>query len=221
MINFISTPSEAQRIGENNLTFKAIQKAIASGLRVAMPGIIETFDSAKQTATVDLAVYDRIKAGLPNTIANYNPVTGDAKIPTLLDVPIVLPRGGGSALTFPIKAGDECLVVFADLCINTWFDNGGTNNAQQRLRRHDLSDGFAILGPWSQPRVLSDFSTTSTQLRTEDGTVFVGIDGTGVSLQGLLHLSNSGMVPSVSSPNTSLPIKINGVLYYLKLSTTP
>lgn len=220
MISFIGTPTEAQRLADDNLTFRAIAKAVSSGLRVAMPGIINTFDPNKQTATVDLAVYDRINTGLPNTIPNYNPATGDIKIPTLLDVPIVLPRGGGNSITFPVVAGDECLVIFADFCINTWYDNGNINNVQQRLRRHDLSDGFAILGPWSQPRVLENYSTTQAQFRTDDGSVFVGIDETGVTLEGLLKLSGTP-VPSISSPTESLLVKIAGVTYYLKLSTTP
>lgn len=220
MINFIGTPSEAQRLADDNLTFRAIAKAVESGLRVAMPGIIASFDSVKQTVTVDLAVYDRILTGLPSTIPNYNPATGDIKIPTLLDVPIVVPRAGGAALTFPVQAGDECLVIFTDFCINTWYDSGGTNNAQQRLRRHDLSDGFAILGPWSQPRKLANYSTDQTQLRTDDGTVFVGIDTTGVTLEGLLKLSGTA-IPSSTPSNHSLLVEIAGVPYYLKLSTTP
>lgn len=220
MINFIGTPTEAQRLADDNLTFRAIVKAVESGLRVAMPGIIASFDPDKQTVTVDLAVYDRILTGLPNTIPNYNPATGDVKIPTLLDVPIVIPRGGGSALTFPVNAGDECLVIFSDFCFNTWYDSGGINNSQQRLRRHDLSDGFAILGPYSQPNVLPNYSTDQTQLRTEDGTVFVGIDESGITLEGLLHLSGTP-VTSISGATNSLLVKIAGVSYYLKLSTTP
>ena len=219
MISFLGTPSEAQRLADDNLTFRAIAKAVESGLRVAMPGIIGSFDSDKQTVTVDIAVYDRILTGLPS-IPNYNPATGDIKIPTLLDVPIVIPRAGGAALTFPVQAGDECLVIFTDFCINTWYNSGGINNAQERLRRHDLSDGFAILGPWSQPRVLSDYSTTQAQLRTDDGTVFVGIDTTGLTLKGLLKLSGAP-IASGTLPDHSLLVEIAGVPYYLKLSTTP
>ncbi|MGO4678219.1 hypothetical protein AB4Z40_35770, partial [Bosea sp. 2YAB26] len=40
---------------------------------------------------------------------------------------------------------------------------------QIERRRHDLSDGFAIIGVWSQPRALSDYSTSAAQLRTDDG----------------------------------------------------
>jgi hypothetical protein len=40
---------------------------------------------------------------------------------------------------------------------------------------HDLSDGFAILGFRSLPRMLSNVSTTSTQLRSDDGSTYVDV----------------------------------------------
>jgi hypothetical protein len=42
-------------------------------------------------------------------------------------------------------------------------------------RRHTLADGFAILGPWSQPRVLANYSTSSAQLRNDAGTTVIDV----------------------------------------------
>lgn len=164
--NFVSTATEAQRLVNQSSQFRAIAHATAAGLRVAMPGIVASFDATKQTCTVDIAVYDRVK---------LNGVVLDKQIPTLLDVPIVIPRGGGFSLTLPVVPGDECLVVFGDMCIDSWHDAGGKNNVQNRTRRHDLSDAFAILGPWSQPRILENYSTVSAQLRSDDGTSKVNV----------------------------------------------
>lgn len=228
---FVGTPTLSERLKNPSEVYKVLAKNISSNLRVAMPGVIASFDANKQTVEVDLVIYDRIAVNLPQALANYSPTTGDIKIPTLIDVPIVLPRGGsgavGAALTFPIQPGDECLVIVADMCYNEWFDAGGINNVQQVLRRHDLSDAFAILGPWSQPRALLNYSTTSTQLRTEDGATYLDLDASGptlsgptVTLDGLLALTGAG-VPSVAFPSISLPVTLNGVTYYLKLSSTP
>lgn len=128
-------------------------------LRVALPGIIQSFDATAQTVTVNCAIRERI-AGPDKSIQNI-------QIPTLLDVPIVLPRAGGFVITFPIKAGDECLVVFSDLCIDAWFSNGGIQNPIE-YRRHDFSDAFAILGTWSQPRKVSSYSTSNLEIKAED-----------------------------------------------------
>ncbi|MFW8450019.1 Gp138 family membrane-puncturing spike protein, partial [Klebsiella pneumoniae] len=62
-------------------------------------------------------------------------------LPLLVDVPVVFPRGGGCTLTFPVKPGDECLVIFADRCIDFWWQSGGIQEPVDE-RMHDLSDAF-------------------------------------------------------------------------------
>ncbi len=98
------------------------------------------------------------------------------RLPMLVDVPVVFPCGGGHTLTFPIAPGDECLVVFASRAIDGWWQQGHIQ-APTSSRMHDLSDGFALVGPRSLKRRLSDVSTTTTQLRSDDGETFVEIDG--------------------------------------------
>ena len=90
----------------------------------------------------------------------------------LLDVPIVIPHAGGYSITFPINKGDECLVVFSDMCINSWWALGGIQN-QEEKRRHDLSDGFAILGVYSQPNKIENYSLDSMQIRNKTGSSYI------------------------------------------------
>ncbi|MEP8723501.1 Gp138 family membrane-puncturing spike protein, partial [Enterobacter kobei] len=88
--------------------------------------------------------------------------------PLLVDVPVIFPRGGGCTLTFPVKAGDECLVIFADRCIDFWWQNGGVQEPVDD-RVHDLSDAFCIVGPQSQAQKISGISTSAVELRSDDG----------------------------------------------------
>jgi len=125
-------------------------------LRVAMPGIIKSFDSAKQTVTVQLAIREKLSIG-------GSPYE-DVAIPIIEDVPVFMPRAGNFVLTMPITTGDECLVIFADNCIDAWWESGSLSNQLDR-RRHDLSDGFALVGIWSQPNVVSNYSVDSAVLR--------------------------------------------------------
>jgi predicted RNA-binding protein with PIN domain len=135
-------------------------------LRVACPGIIQSFDSVKQTVTVKLAIREMVSlAGKP-----YE----NLEIPILQDVPIYMPRAGNFVLTMPVTAGDECLVVFGDNCIDSWWESGKVSN-QLDYRRHDLSDGFAIIGPWSQPRKISNYSTDSAVLRNLNNDSYVEV----------------------------------------------
>ncbi|MBY6798099.1 hypothetical protein HYH85_17965 [Clostridium botulinum] len=145
--------------------FKNMGDSWGNNLRVACPGIIQSFDPESQTVTVQLALREHIYNGYDKQWI---------KLPLLLDVPIIIPRAGNYVLTMPIKKDDECLVIFADMCIDAWYSYGGIQN-QIEKRRHDLSDGFAILGAWSQPNKIEDYSTDSCQLRTIDGTTAIDI----------------------------------------------
>jgi hypothetical protein len=160
------TPAERFKVGSEQWD----EWPLLCRLRVAAPGIVQSFDATKQTVTVQLAVRENVV---------QNAVVTPVAIDILQDIPIFMPRAGGFLLTLPVKQGDECLVIFGDNCIDAWWQSGGIQNQVER-RRHDLSDGFAIIGPWSQPRVVSNYSTTSAQLRSEDGNTMVEIAPSGV-----------------------------------------
>ncbi|MCY1211511.1 hypothetical protein D9M69_119440 [compost metagenome] len=99
-------------------------------------------------------------------------------LPLLVDCPVQFPSGGNCSLTFPVAPGDECLVVFASRCIDSWWQSGGVQE-QAELRMHDLSDGFALLGFRSKPRALAGISTSTTQLRSDAGDTYVELDPAG------------------------------------------
>jgi hypothetical protein len=159
-------PEYGQTIPERNgispALFRQVAENVSHDIRVAMPGIVQEFDPVKQTVTVTLSVKENVRLnGKPTNVPPD----------TLLDVPVVLPRAGGWNLTFPIQSGDECLVVFADMDYSAWWQSGSYQNNQAMKRRHSISDGFAILGPWSQPFTTQfpSYSTTACELRSDDG----------------------------------------------------
>lgn len=160
-------------------------RSFSNNLRVAAPGIVREFNADEQTVTVQVAIREkRLKADGTEVWAD---------IPQLVDVPIVFPRAGGYAVTFPINEGDECLVVFGDMCIDAWWQSGGVQN-QIDCRRHDLSDAFAIFAPWSQPRVLPNYSTSSVQMRNDAGSAYVEISGNTINIVGGTVNINGGTV---------------------------
>lgn len=55
--------------------------------------------------------------------------------------------------TFPIKQGDECLLVFSDREIESWFING-TSSPIAHSRMHDETDCIAIFGLRSLPKMI-------------------------------------------------------------------
>ena len=172
-------------------------RSASRGMWCAIPGVIASFDATKQTAVINPALTDSYTAA------------GNKKtksLPQLVDVPIVLPRGGGFTLTVPIAAGDECLVVFADMAIDAWYQSGAANGPQNQVieRRHSLADGFAILGPWNQPRVLASYSTTSAQLRNDAGTVVVDLAGSQITVTAPTVQVNASSQATVTSPTVQV-----------------
>lgn len=159
--------------GDPEEFYRRMLENLSSTMRVSIPGIIHDFDPGTQTVTVQCAVREKI---IDDRLELHW-----VDLPLLLDVPIVFPRAGGFVLTLPINAGDECLIIFADMCIDAWFSNGGIQN-QIEKRRHDLSDAFAILGAWSQPKKLSNYSTTAAQLRTDDGSAYISLSAGEINL---------------------------------------
>jgi phage baseplate assembly protein gpV len=139
--------------------FDQIRKLIddrAAEMNVAMPAIIRSFDAAKQTVKADIAIKK-----LDGTTFTQ-----------LVDVPIMIPTCAGFSLTLPIVAGDECLVVFADRCIDNWHTRGGVQD-QAEHRLHNVGDGFAIIGVNSTPRFISAYNTTDAELRNGAGDQYV------------------------------------------------
>ncbi|WMT13137.1 phage baseplate assembly protein V [Serratia fonticola] len=197
-------PIDDQEVFELGIN-TAVSKA-----RSAAPGIIQSFDPATVTCVVSLSLKANY-SGRGNATSEVAP-----ELPLLVDVPVVFPRGGGVTLTFPVKAGDECLVVFADRCIDFWWQNGGS---QERVdnRMQDLSDAFVIPGPQSQVQKISGISTSAAQLRTDDGAAFIELDpgshAVNVTTTGKLTASALGGT-EINSPEIVLNgnVTINGNL---------
>lgn len=153
-------------------TLEKVKTNSVASARSALPGIIQSFDPDTVTCVVMLCA----KSGSPAPVEDRSKRTS-MDFPLLVDLPVVFPRGGGCTLTFPVKAGDECLVIFSDRSIDFWWQNGGVQEPAD-WRSHDLSDAFVIPGPQSQPTKISGISSTGAQLRTDDGTAYIEV-GTG------------------------------------------
>lgn len=151
-----------------------LMDTISSQLRVAIPGIIQSFDADTQTCTVQPAIQERVQ----NPDLSYSWVS----LPLLVDVPVQFPRGGGFSITFPLQKGDECLLVFSDMCLDSWWTSGEVGN-QMDKRRHDLSDATAIVGITSQARKLSNYATDAMQMRTDDGSTYITMKSNEIDIQ--------------------------------------
>lgn len=165
---------DSTAIHAQDLMFDKLKQQI----RCAVPGVIQSFDNVKCTAEVQPAITE--------IFYNYNGEKKNIKLPLLQDVPVIFPASGSAMLSFPVNKGDECLLIFADMCIDGWWQNGDIQN-QAEQRRHDLSDAFAILSPFSQPKagkITNGINKTQTELRNMSDTQKVVVTDKKVDLIG-------------------------------------
>jgi hypothetical protein len=158
----------------------------------------------------------------------------------LIFCPVITIMGGvgGFAFSAPPQEGMEGLAIFSSRAIDNWWKFGTSSGITPsrypiELRHHDLSDGFVIVGPTSVPNVLPNMSANA-QIRSQDGTVYIDFDLAAITMEApavtinalsiALNGALSSIVPAVpgTTPSThALPIILDGVPYYIRLSAAP
>ena len=183
---------QTERLNDQEEALRTVFDGMARGLWCAMVCTVTAYDATRGTVQVQPA----IQAMVSDEKGNVTPTT----IAPLSDVPVVYLGGGNFVATFPIQVGDEALVIFADRCIDWWFQYGGVQKPAAP-EAHSLSDGFAIIGPRSLARKLSNVSTSNAQLRSLDGTTHIELTPAG-----------QANVVAPAGINLTGPVTINGSL---------
>lgn len=144
-----------------------LRQKIFTDLNCHEIGSIVSWDKDTQTAQVQIAVLRLI---------------GDKQVtyPLLTHCPVLVLSGGAGRITFPIAAGDSCLVFFNDRDLDNWFASGVTA-VPNSFRTHSLSDGLVIVGFRNMANKLLGISSTDTELG-QGGTV-IGMDGAKISVR--------------------------------------
>ncbi len=166
----MSSQDRSQWLNDLETALRSALDGRQSTIWTAMPCIVKAVDFSAMTISAQPAIQ--------GTVEDENGVITSVDYPLLVDVPIVFPSAGGFLITLPIAIGNEVLVVMASRCIDAWWQSGGIQRPME-ARMHDLSDGFAIPGPRSQPNVVGGISTTGAQIRNDAGTTYVEISGDG------------------------------------------
>lgn len=161
---------QRERLDDFEEALRVALSGLQARLWTALPAKIASFDATKVTCQAQ----PLIQGNLTDTNGNTTQVT----LPVCPDVPIIFPHGGGASLSFPLAVGDEGLLVFASRCIDNWWSLGDIRS-QFEVRMHDLSDGFFLPGPYSQPKKPAHPIPSTTRLRLENDTAYYEIDATG------------------------------------------
>lgn len=175
-----------------------LKKDIFLSMNCHAVALVQEVNLGTQTLTASVA-YSKTFFVFDTPTGKYLPV--QQSYPLLLDVPFVILGGGSSGITFPIAAGDTCLIFFNDRDIDNWFA-GANSGPVNSNRLHSLSDGIALVGLKSKVQADADRAMIS------NGTAMVGINQS----TGKLVATNGTSLNSVLSNLTSTLTALNTLL---------
>lgn len=121
------------RLQTNNEFKDALKNLITKegeNIHVSMIGKIESYDPASNRASI-------------TPVGSFTaPDWQEFPYPTIHNVPLQFPcgNGGNSGVTFPVKSGDTCIIIFADHQIEQFLSNESSDD----MRNHSLNDAYAI-----------------------------------------------------------------------------
>lgn len=159
-----------QRIDDPEENLRAAIEQHMARMWTSAMGRVVSYDAAKQTGSVQLTVKSFVK--------DENGKQKAVDMPILQDVPVQFPGSGGQTLTFPVAVGDEVMVQFLSRASDAQQQSGGDQRPTD-ASVNSLSHPRALLGFKSDPKKLSNVSTTATELRSDDGNTKISLSGAG------------------------------------------
>ena len=159
-------------------------------IHTALPAVVVSYDAASNKAQVQPVGNYKVKDGRKMTF------------PVIYDVPVVFPMGmdGKAGMTFPVVAGDGCLLVFSEDQLDDYLNPGYDSDDR---RKHDMRDAICIPGLYAPQKSASGASQSSvnifmggTMITVTDGkvditganlTVSGDVIGGGISLDNHVH----------------------------------
>jgi len=122
-----------------NLIAAAIETAF-DHVHISLPGIVQSYDASKQTATVKPAVRRPIQTEDDDIVyEEYEPIT---------NVPVVFPGAASLSFHFALAKGDSVELVWQDFSIANWRRTGNVSDSGD-TRKHGPS--YPVAFPWMRP----------------------------------------------------------------------
>lgn len=149
----------AQTIDLEDVVLSAMETAL-QGVWTAMPGRVESYDAATQTA--------RIQVTVKNPRIDENGDRQADTIAILPAAPVVHLCGGPFRTVYPVVRGDTVLVVFTSRPLGQWHSLGGVVDPGVD-HHHDLSDGVAFVGLRDSKRKLKNAPTDRMSIGHDEG----------------------------------------------------
>lgn len=158
-----------------------------NSIHTANIGIIKSYDASTNRSTIQPAL--NIKY-----LTQPEPIP----LPVIENVPIIFPWSSSFSMTFPVREGDYCLLVFIERSIDLWKAVGGQVTPDDP-RKYNLSDCVAIPG-------LLPFNTEIPENDNESFLIKIGESRFRIASDGTIcfHNTSNELIQSINDIVTAI-----------------
>ena len=169
--------------------FQKLHASINDDHRKCLPAVITNVNSGRNTVDVAISVQNPL-------LDDDGNVTFET-LPPICDVPLATPRGGGFIVHMPVAVGDSVMLVFSDLCTDTWRASDGPGAvAPGFIGKHTAASAFAFpcVAPDAQAPTQPASTPTDLVIGKDNSDAQIHITPTDISLgrnpSGYVAMSN-------------------------------
>lgn len=176
-------------------------------LNTCIPAIIDEFDTSTQRVSATPAVQ-----------AKYISPDGEIKYidyPKITNIPLAIIKSPGLKLTYPVKKGQNCTLIFSQRSIDNFLLDGtkplppeeGPDIQTSSIRCMDLTDALCFPGLITNNETIANYNNNAIEIRSADGQTKVSVS------ENTLNFIQGGGSISMSGGNIEInasEVKING-----------
>ena len=161
-----------------------VARSVMEEMHTAIPARIQKFDASKNMAIVK--PYGTFVTGAGKKM-DYPVITG---------VPFLFPQcpSENIEIVFPVKAGDDCLVIISEIELDAWLGGGESDNDM----RFDLTSAVAIPGLKNKSSSALVEACNDNSIIMKNGTVKMKVSKTCVEITGDLKVSGDVTAGDIS-----------------------
>lgn len=148
---------------------------------------IQSFDAVKQTVQCTIN-YKQTHWELSQD--NRTLVAKNLDYAPLLDCPLMVLGGGPCRITFPIKKGDQCILLFNDRDIENWFQ-GSSASPNATASVHAFSDAIALIGPNNLSSLIQNYDTIRSLITNGNAKLGINPENNKLTLQNSVTTLNT------------------------------
>lgn len=194
------------RKGNSEINKKLDFMSMVSQLNTAIPAIVDEFDATTQRVSATPAIkYRWMNEKGEVQYINY---------PKITNIPLAIQRGNGVLITYPIKKGEVCTLIFSQRSIDNFLIEGniqkpleGDNPQTTIIRCMDMTDAMCFPGVVTNKEFISNYSTSAVEIRNTEGNTKVSLSSDTLTL---IQSSASFKMSEGNIEMSATKITING-----------